>query len=40
MEIRSLLGKIFGTEKNTSEPSTSEQIEIIEGQKATFTPYK
>lgn len=40
MERRSLLGKIFGTEKNTSEPSTSEQIEIIEGQKATFTPYK
>lgn len=40
MERRSLLGRIFGTEKNTSEPSTSEQIEIIEGQKATFTPYK
>ena len=40
MEKRSLLGRIFGTEKNTSEPSTSEQIEIIEGQKATFTPYK
>ena len=40
MERRSLLGKIFGTEKNTSEPSTSEQIEIIEGQKVTFTPYK
>jgi len=40
MERRSLLGRIFGTEKNTSEPSTSEQIEIIEGQKAHFTPYK
>lgn len=40
MERRSLLGRIFGTEKNTSEPSTSEQIEIIEGQKANFTPYK
>ena len=40
MEKRSLLGRIFGTEKNASEPSTSEQIEIIEGQKATFTPYK
>lgn len=40
MERRSLLGRIFGTEKNASEPSTSEQIEIIEGQKATFTPYK
>ena len=40
MEKRSLLGRIFGTEKNASEPSTSEQIEIIEGQKPTFTPYK
>lgn len=40
MERRSLLERIFGTEKNASEPSTSEQIEIIEGQKATFTPYK
>ena len=40
MERRSLLGRIFGSEKDTTAPSTSEQIEIIEGQKATFTPYK
>lgn len=40
MEKRSLLGRIFGTEKDTTEPSTSEQLEIIEGQKAVFTPYK
>lgn len=40
MEKRSLLGRIFGSEKNTTEPSTSEQIEIVEGQKAVFTPYK
>ena len=40
MERRSLLGRIFGSEDNTPVPKTSEQIEIIEGQKATFTPYK
>ena len=40
MERRSLLGKIFGSEKNSSIPATSEQIEILEGQKAVFTPYK
>lgn len=40
MEKRSLLGKIFGSEKNTTSPETSEQLEIIEGQKAVFTPYK
>lgn len=40
MERRSLLGRIFGTEKNTSAPVTSEQIEILEGNKAVFTPYK
>ena len=40
MERRSLLGKIFGSEKNTTAPNTSEQLEIIEGQKAVFTPYK
>lgn len=39
MERRSLLGRIFGNEKETT-PSTSEQIEILEGTKATFTPYK
>lgn len=40
MERRSLLGKIFGSEKNTTAPVTSEQIEVVEGQKAVFTPYK
>ena len=40
MERRSLLGKIFGTEKNSSAPLTSEQIEVVEGEKAQFTPYK
>ena len=40
MEIRSLLGRIFGSEKNTTAPTTSEQVEILEGTKATFTPYK
>ena len=40
MERKSLLGKIFGSEKDTTAPTTSEQLEIIEGQKATFTPYK
>lgn len=40
MEKRSLLGRIFGTEKNSTAPITSEQIEVVEGQKAEFTPYK
>lgn len=40
MEHRSLLGRIFGSEKDTTAPSTSEQIEILEGKKAVFTPYK
>ena len=40
MERRSLLGRIFGSEKDTTAPATSEQIEILEGTKATFTPYK
>ena len=40
MERRSLLGRIFGSEKNTTAPTTSEQVEILEGTKATFTPYK
>ena len=40
MERRSLLGRIFGSEKDTTAPATSEQIEILEGRKAVFTPYK
>ena len=40
MDKRSLLGKIFGSERNTFPPQTSEQIELVEGQKAVFTPYK
>ena len=40
MERRSLLGKIFGSDKNTTAPQSSEQLEIVEGQKAVFTPYR
>ena len=40
MERRSLLGRIFGSEKNTQPPRTSEQIEVVDGQKAVFTQYK
>ena len=40
MERRSLLGRIFGSSENTTPPLKSEQLEIIEGQKAVFTPYK
>ena len=39
MERKSLLGKIFGTEKDSTTPLTSEQIEVL-GEKAQFTPYK
>ena len=31
---------IFGSDKNTSPPQTSEQIEVVEGYKAQFTPYR
>ena len=40
MERRSLLGRIFGSEKDSTIPTSSEQLEIVEGQKAVFTPYK
>lgn len=40
MERRSLLSMIFGSDKNTSPPQTSEQIEVVEGYKAQFTPYR
>lgn len=40
MERRSLFSKIFGSNKSTDAPQTAETLEIVEGQKATFTPYK
>ena len=40
MEIRSLLSRIFGNDKNTYAPAQSEELELVEGYKATFTPYK
>ena len=40
MDRRSLLGRIFGSEKDSTIPTSSEQLEIVEGQKAVFTPYK
>ena len=39
MAKRSLFSKIFGTDKSTTNPPTSEQLEIL-GQKAVFTQYK
>lgn len=40
MARRSLFSMIFGSDKSTHEPITSEQLELVEGQKAIFTPYK
>ena len=40
MERRSLFSKIFGSNKSTDAPQTAETLEIVEGQKASFTPYK
>ena len=40
MELRSMFGRIFKSEKNTTAPQTSEEVEFIEGEKAVFTPYK
>ena len=40
MEIRSLFKNIFGSDKSTTAPPKSETLELIEGHKATFTPYR
>lgn len=40
MEKRSLFSKIFGNDKSTDAPQTAETLELVEGQKAIFTPYK
>lgn len=40
MARRSLFSMIFGNNKSTIEPETSEQLELVEGNKAIFTPYK
>lgn len=40
MEKRSLFSRIFKSDRSTSAPETSEQLELVEGNKAVFTPYK
>lgn len=40
MERRSLFSMIFGSDRNTTAPTTSQQLEVVEGYKAQFTPYK
>ena len=40
MEIRSFFKNIFGSDKSTEAPQTSSVLELVEGQKAVFTPYK
>lgn len=40
MEKRSLFSRIFGNDKSTYAPATSEELELVEGYKANFTPYK
>lgn len=40
MERRSIFSMIFGNNKSTDAPHQSEQLELVEGYKATFTPYK
>ena len=40
MEKRSIFSMIFGNNKSTDAPHQSEQLELVEGYKATFTPYK
>lgn len=39
MELRSIFKNIFGNNSNTKQPSTSTEIEIIDGRKAVFTRY-
>ena len=40
MEVRNIFKSIFGSDKNTLPPQQSESVEILEGQKAIFTPYR
>lgn len=40
MEIRSLFSRIFGNDASTPAPTTSTEFQIIDNQKAIFTPYK
>ena len=40
MERRSLFSRIFKSDKSTTAPETSEQLELVEGNKAVFTSYK
>lgn len=40
MAKRSLFSMIFGNNKSTTETEKSEQLELVEGNKAVFTPYK
>ena len=40
MAKRSLFSMIFGNDKTTIEPVSSEQLELVEGNKAVFTQYK
>ena len=39
-EKRSLFSKIFGSDKSTDAPQQAETLELVEGHKAIFTPYK
>lgn len=40
MEKRSLFSRIFGSDKNTVAPTTSTEVQILDGNKAVFTNYK
>ena len=40
MEFRSLFSRIFGSDKNSITPSTSTEVQILDGTKAIFTNYK
>ncbi len=40
MEFRNLFKNIFGSDHSTEAPPSGQVLELIEGHKATFTPYK
>ena len=40
MEIRSLFSRIFGNDESVPAPQKSTEFQIIDNQKAIFTPYK
>lgn len=40
MERRSIFSRVFGSDKNTQEPTTATEVKLLDNTKASFTPYR